>query len=544
MFTAPALWGLLVLLGAGVLAARLPATGWGSRLLEHRRAPWLFGLATALSCWWVARATLDVEPISTDEAAYLLQARIFAAGHVTAPAAPIPEFFEQAWVVVTPKLYAKYPPGHSLALAPGVALGLPWLVPMLLSAVAGALLFALTRRGVGPPAAVLVWVAWVLSGMAMAWQTSYFSEVTLLVCWLGAAACTWRWRDGEGNGWLLGAAALAGYGAITRPLSILLLALPLGVVVLRDAARGRRWREVGAAAAIAGAFVLALPAWNLATTGSAARSPLREYTERYLPWDRLGFAVESTAARRPTPPDLEGIAPQLVRVHREHTVARLPRTLWERVSRVWGILFTHWRAGLALFALLGLWRLPVVGWIALGTIALQFLGHLIWGHQAGWTLYYAETAALWFVPGAVGVVRLWRWLAVRGGSAESVDARIAMAALIALPFLIGLSLQDSAVYRGWRTRRATESRAFSEMVRTGPGQAIYFVRYGALTSGRPGLIRNDPWLATARDWIVYDRGTENDALRRLAPGRAAFLVDVAARRVTPFPPLAPPPTPP
>lgn len=536
---------LLMALGA-LLAAALAAgrflplrTAEGAeRLLAHRRTPWGVALLTALTFWWIAGATLDVEPVSTDEAAYLLQARIFAAGHATAPPAPIPDFFEQAWVVVTPRIYAKYPPGHSLALAPGVALGLPWLIPFLLNAVAGGLLFALLRRAVGAPAALLTWVAWVLSGMAMSWQTTYFSEVTLLACWLGAVTLAWRWLDGGSRHWLLGTAALTAYAVVTRPLSILLLILPVGVAILRNAKRTARWRDVAQAAVLGAALLLAIPAWNFSTTGAPGRSPLREYTETYLPWDRLGFAVESTAARRPAPPDLSGIAPQLVRVHREHTIARLPRTLLERAEWVTRQLFSQWRILLACFALIGIWRLRGPGWAALGAAGAQFFGHAIWGHEAGWTLYYAESAAAWFIPGAVGLVAALTWLVGRWRPGAEVAARVALACALVVPVLGLLSVQESAVYRGWRARRAADSHALTEVVRSGPGHAIYFVRYGALRSGRPGLIRNDPWLAEARDWIVYDLGARNDELRRLAPDRAAFLVDVDARSVTPLPPFS------
>lgn len=531
---------IAALLAAAFVAGRLFPVRWAEsaeRLLGHRGTPWVFALLTALAFWWVAGATLDVEPVSTDEAAYLLQARIFAAGHATAPAAPITDFFEQAWVVVTPRIYAKYPPGQSLALAPGVALGLPWLVPLLLNAVAGGLLFALLRRAVGAPAALVTWVAWVLSVMAMSWQTTYFSEVTLLACWLGAAALAWRWLDGGSGRWLLGTAALTAYAVMTRPLSILLLMVPVGVALLRSAARTARWREVGQAAVLGAALLLAIPGWNLATTGAVGRSPLREYTETYLPWDRLGFAIESTAARRPPPPDLAGIAPQLVRVHREHTFARLPRTLLERAEWVMGQLFSQWRILLAIFAVVGIWRLGGPGWAAVGAALTQFFGHAIWGHEAGWTLYYAESAAAWFVPGAVGVVAVLTWLLGRWRPPAEVGARVALAVCLMAPVLGWLSVGESAGYREWRARRAADSHALTEVVRSGPGHAIYFVRYGVLRSGRPGLIRNDPWLAEARDWIVYDLGARNDELRRLAPDRAAFLVDVDHRTVTPLPPL-------
>jgi hypothetical protein len=535
----PVLWAGAALLLTGWLAARvIPGriAPVADRWLRHRRAPLVIGIVTALTFAWVAGSTLDVEPISTDEASYLLQAEIFAAGKLTAPAPPIPEFFEQVWVMVSPRLYSKYPPGHALALAPGVALGFPWLVPFLLNIVNGGLLFALLRRAAGPAPALLTWSAWVLSGMAMAWQTSYFSEVTLMACWLGAVAAGWRWLDGHGTRWLVGASLLVGYGVLTRPLSILLLVLPLAVLIGRKFINDPASRRPVLVAAGAGLVVLLfLPLWNLGTTGEATRSPLREYTETYLPWDRLGFAIESTAARRPAPPDLAPIAAHLARVHREHTVERLPRTLLERGDRVRRILFTHWRLVLVLPTILGLFALGRLGWLAMTAPVAQWLGHAVWGHEAGWTLYYAESAALWFLPGAIGVVMIVRWLAKRLRDDAEFEPRVALAALLAAPALFVLSIQDSAVYRGWRAGRAVESRSFSEYVEAGPARAIYFVRYGPPRSGRAGLVRNSPWLADAQAWIVYDLGTRNRELLNAAPDRTPFLVDVERRSVSEIP---------
>jgi len=525
--------GLLVL--AGTLAARLAPAAMAEsaeRALRHRHTPLILGIATALVFAWVAGGSLDVEPLSTDEASYVLQAKLIAEGRITAPGAPIAEFFEQPWVIVTPTFYSKYPPGHALALAPGVLLGLPWLVPFLLNGVAGGLGFALLRRAAGPAPALLTWCAWLLSGMAMSWQASYFSEVTLLACWLGGTAAFWRWLDGQGRRWLLLAALLFGYGAITRPLSILLLVLPLAIPLVRHARD--RWRDVALSALLGGAILLVLPAWNVATTGDPLRSPLREYTETYLPWDRLGFAIDSTAPRRAPPADLKAIGTHLLKVHREHTVSGLPRTLLERADHVRRLLFSGWRWWLLPLALVGIWRLRGAARLALASVATQFFGHAIWAHEAGWTLYYAESAALWFLPGALGFAWLVDRLSRRGTPDGAPAPRAALAVLGALPLCFALSIGDSTSYREFRGLRMAELRSFTDLVREGPADAIYFVRYAEERSGRPALIRNFPPLETARAWVVYDLGPRNQELLRAAPGRTGYLVDEGERSVTPI----------
>src|SRR5689334_19629416 len=92
------------------------------------------GVLTTLLYWWVWGAVRPV-PALHDEAAYLLQARIFAGGHWTAPGRPLPEFFDQFYVLVTPVLASRYPPGHSLLLALGQLVGWPVLVPLILHGV-------------------------------------------------------------------------------------------------------------------------------------------------------------------------------------------------------------------------------------------------------------------------------------------------------------------------------------------------------------------------------------------------------------------------
>src|SRR5262252_7196719 len=113
-----------------------------NRFLRLRWAPCLFGIATAVEIA-VVWGSLSAVPTVHDEAAYLLQARIFASGHWTAPAPPLPEFFEQYHVLVTPVLAGKYPPGHSLVLVPGIWLGAPGLMPIVLAGLAGGFVFLL-----------------------------------------------------------------------------------------------------------------------------------------------------------------------------------------------------------------------------------------------------------------------------------------------------------------------------------------------------------------------------------------------------------------
>jgi len=124
--------------------------------LAGRTAPVAVGLLTVLLVWWLW-GSLHPDPWVYDEASYLLQARIFATGHWSVPGPPLPEFFEQFHVFVAPRLVPKYPPGHALLLVPGIWLGLPALLPLVMSGLTGGLVFGLGRRLGSPLVGLVAW---------------------------------------------------------------------------------------------------------------------------------------------------------------------------------------------------------------------------------------------------------------------------------------------------------------------------------------------------------------------------------------------------
>lgn len=526
-----ALVAVLALLLTAVIALRLPdegtarVTGW----LGGPRAPLLLALLTTLALAWVGGGGLQTTPISTDENAYLLQAHLLAEGKVAGAPAPIPDFFEQPWVMVAPRTYAKYPPGQALILAPGVFLGLPWLVPALLLAVTGALVFVLARRIVGPAGAVLAWAGWVLAPMTMAWQSSYFSEITSAAGWLVAVWAGLRWHDGGGRRWLVVTALALGWTAITRPYTALLLAIPLGTALLVTIARRRAWGDL-AAAVVAGSAVLAvLPFWYHATTGHWTQSPLSVYTATYLPWDHLGFAIDSTPPLRAPTADFAPIAHHMLQVHRDHTLAALPHTLVDRFLWTMRMTWSGWRIILIPLAVFGLFELGTLGWLAFASAVLLFLGHLVWGHEAGWTLYYAEAEPVWFLLAGAGAIRLAR----RAWAGEG-ERRLGVAMALALPVLAILSLLDARGYRNWRAARVADSKNFTDLVAREPGRSIWFVREADDGQARPVLVANDPDWANAPAWIVHDLGARDAELMRLAPDRTAYLVERSTGKVLPL----------
>jgi len=64
-----------------------------------------------------------------------------------------------------------------------------------------------------------------------------------------------------------------------------------------------------------------------------------------------------------------------------------------------------------------------------------------------------------------------------------------------------------------------------------------FIRYAPAHPIYRSLIANEPDLASARAWLVYDRGDDNARLVRLAPDRVPYVYDEAAGTLLRYPPM-------
>src|SRR5581483_10346541 len=319
--------------------------------LDRRWAPVLIGAVTAALRFIVA-GTLQRIPVVHDEAAYLLQARLFASGHWTAPGRPVPEFFEQLMIFVTPFVASKYPPGQSLMLVPGVWLGVPGLVPILFAGVSGALVFAMARRVAGGWVAVLTWLLWISSYPTLYWRATYYmSETTSDTAWLVAWWGLLVWRVDQRRWGLIVTALAVGVVTITRPLTGVALALPVGVVALDAAWRRHEWLILATAAAVGAAVLMVIPMWSAATTGDWSQTPLRLHERMYLPNDHPGFGdgVLRQPERR-LPPDLAANQAAYTPLHLNYRPSALPRTLLRRLDRIAHDAWYDWRIVSAPFA--------------------------------------------------------------------------------------------------------------------------------------------------------------------------------------------------
>ncbi|MGH7636851.1 MAG: ArnT family glycosyltransferase [Gemmatimonadaceae bacterium] len=486
----------------------------------RRFGPVTAGLISALVIWFTW-GELEPRPLNQDEMSYVLQAEIFATGRWTAPSPPLPEFFEQPHVQVVPALASKYPPGHALVLTLGALVGFTPLLPLLLTGATAALLFALVTRVTNPWVALVAWPTWLFAPGILRFQPGYMSELTSVPLVLASWWALLSWRETRRRRWLLTLALCIGWGAITRPLTMLAIAIPIGIVVIRDVVRGRHWKDFGLAFALGTALLGILPVWSAQTTGSWRVSPIQKYRLDYLPFDKIGFTPDSTPPRREY-----AMSKVLVETYdffmaarTEQSVEALPLTILHRtLGNITG-LFKGERLLLLVLALAGLFYATPPMRFALASSLLLFAAYVPYAHWAGWTIYYLET-----VPVAAAFTGLGTWhLAQRVSRARSPMACTLMAALIAVT-----GVPRAVEWRGYHRNNifSAMNRELVKLLPKLPSPGILFVHYSSQMPSNPAIVRNSASLDAEPMWIVHDLGPRNTELSAAAPDRATHVLDV------------------
>ena len=530
--SAQIVWLLLIAMVpvVGIAASRGTADRFGGlqHAVDSRFAPLAAAILTMALVWYVW-GSLSALPIVHDEASYLIQAQTFARGRWTMPSPPLPEFFEQFHVFVVPHFASKYPPGHGILMAPGIWFGRPGLIPVLLNGVAAALLFVLIRRVTNGWIALLTLLLWLLVSGNLAFRASYFSENTSSVLWLGGWLALLEWCEQPRERWLMVMAACIGWMAITRPLTAVAFAIPIGLVVGRRTAKTRQWRQLVRPAVLGMAILSLIPIWSARTTGNWRETPYARYSKLYFPFDAMGFGFDSTPPLRQLPPDMKPFAAGFGPVHATHTPAHLPRVLFDDWKMMFVSVFRGNRVPLAIFAVLSLAALPVAGWFAIAGSFLLTVCYLAFAHPAAWDLYYVEIFPLLPFLTACGI-----WGALLAITAR-IDPRRRLAitppqaavAAVAAAVVLLQPLQAEVMRAKRYELRNREHRAhFAATTALLPEpRTMVFIHYAPNHSVNDALVTNDADLAHAKTWLVHDLGVADTALLSKAPDRSPYLYD-------------------
>jgi len=528
----------IVLALASLVGALIVARWWHpgamvdrvDKCLRYSWTPIAAGAITSLTMAWIW-SSLRQQAVITDGISYLTQARIFSTFHLFAGARPLPEFFEQPHMFVTPKFLSKYPPGHSLLLVPGVWLGLPALGPIVLAGVTGALTFGLARRISNGWIATTTWLMWVTAAGVDWSSTTYLSQTTTSALWLIGWYSLLRWWENERRGWLLLLACCIGWGALTHPFTWVLFSLPVGWVVLVHTARRGCWKDLGFSLIVGLAFIALLMTWSERTVGHGLTLPWSVYAQMYSPWDKIGFGADSTPALRTLPPNMASGAAAFLHYHASYTPVTLPAQLMHRFTRIVGDVWGDWRVVFVPIALLGFVALPLEFSFGLMSGVIVIGGYLLYAHRPQWTMYYLELYPLFAFAMALGIWRVICLTLDRTSAIQETLRRLASQRAAAGILLLNLALlpeylSSIAAARKNHSRLVAEVQRFRARVASLPDeQIIVFVKYDPLHEQPWSLVFNEPDLTHARAWQVYDRGSDDIRLIRIASGRTPYLFD-------------------
>lgn len=287
---------LLYYLIFGLMAMGLLA--WGFRRLAPGGAEWLlakleqgrdrdFVLAAAICAFALGIAMHQVVllglPLTDDENAYRLAARILAEGRLYLPSDPDRHFFHHNLVVNDGKVYTQYFLGWPALLAPAAAVGLERLMNPLLFALTVPAVFLLLRGLAGRAWARLGSLLMLSSPMLVITAGTLLSHTSCVAALAYFFYCAWRCRqDGAGWRWHAALATMFSIAFFIRPLTALGLGLPCLATWLWDrrSSPGRR-RELAAFALPAAFFAFLFFGANRVLTGDALVTPYAAYL-RYL----------------------------------------------------------------------------------------------------------------------------------------------------------------------------------------------------------------------------------------------------------------------
>ncbi|WP_246982490.1 ArnT family glycosyltransferase [Halorientalis marina] len=284
-----------------------PALQFGRRDRPFRVALAAVALAAGVAVFFVGTELFPHLSSNHDEGVYLQQAELLLDGQL-AMYSPIPEAVHP-WFFVQDgaRLYPKYTPVAAALFAPGVAVGVPRLVPALIAVANVALLGLLVREGFGRSTAVVAAVLLAASPLFLlngALFLSYAPTTALNLCFALAYVRATRAEGGRRRRYALLAGTAIGVAFWARPFTAVLFALPFVGHALATLVR-TGWsaeqydpRSLLAAPAVERSLLVAVPglafvgialSYNHVVTGSALVFPY----QAFAPQDGPGFGVRS-----------------------------------------------------------------------------------------------------------------------------------------------------------------------------------------------------------------------------------------------------------
>jgi len=466
-------------------------------------------VVTALLSYLVGSNTFHHAFLTTDEGSYVFQAQNFLDGRVARKTPPFGGALQHQMIIqdIDAGWLSRYPPLHSLWLAPGVALDNPYAL-VALSAGLSLLCIVLTVRTLGlrfGPVVVLL----LCSPYFLFMHGTLLSHSSGLLC---TSLLLWAyisWLVKRRRCWLVIAGLSWGLLFLGRPYTAFLLAMPFGITSLLILNRKRDMSTLKATAIFvlsSSSGVIGLLFYNYVAVGD----PFTMTFFYYDATEGLGFGMRHTQGE-PT----------------SHTLGRGLMVLWDNLKSLdrWLLGWPGSLVGLAMLLLIG-WRSVITPLLLGGIVALP-LGYIFFwyeGIQIAGPVYYYESLPFLMVGAGMGVSMILK----RFHNGTNLS-RIIFTALFFL--LIGGAFHHSySTIKGYGSD-FKERRELRRVIDNAPPKSIVILPnwYGQLflmlnaegLNSDPLVIKRHPdhWLGLTR--LYPDR-----TVHRLARGKNPHLIEL------------------
>jgi len=409
-----------------------------------------------------------------DPIAYLTQAKMMAAGHLSAPTPVFPEFFdEDCCLNYHGRFFGKYPPGWPALLAIGLKCGFPWMVNPILTVAALLLVYVFARKFFDPLTGIIAFTFASVSATILWGATGYFSEPLAFLSTTLLVFCSLLALKESGRLWSLTAGASLGILFCTHPSTAFAMCVPVAGVWTAAAIRdqGRWMRGIFFAIGAVPLFILHF-AYNRHLTGAPFTFP----HSLFCVYDRLGFGLRAPGNHYP--PTYYG-------------PGHIPYNIISQVKEV--ALLAAPLSPLFIGALL-IKPVRKIEWFFLLTAA-SFVGFHAFFHTAT-VRYHNPAMAIISIACAVGLTKIAKWLlgAEKAGAGALVAAALlcfASAATIAAPIAIFESKGQSAFMDPFLKVKAARIENALVVIRSAPPGSFsnYFTQNAPDFSG-PVLYAN------------------------------------------------------
>ncbi len=230
--------------------------------------------------------------ITTDENAFVFQAKTFAKGKLYVPSHPLRSFFNSTGLVNDGRYFSKYFPSHALIMVPGIWLNFPYLIPHLLSALGLIITYLIARECYNVKIATGSALLTLVSPLYLFISSTLYSEITSFFFISLFILCFIKMLRRDGARYPIFAGIGLGVAFNARPLDALVVSLPFVIYGLYKLRRGRGYlRRYLLFTGCFSIFIIMLLSYNWVLTGSPFYTTYDYYSDTHnVPYDHYGLS--------------------------------------------------------------------------------------------------------------------------------------------------------------------------------------------------------------------------------------------------------------